>query len=108
MNWFAWIYTEILYKPLFNAMVFLYNLIPWEGWALAFAIIVLTLLIKLALYTMSSRSIVAQREMQELQPKLNDIQEKYKKDKSFFFLSPAVNSIADFDGFISRFYAWNQ
>lgn len=81
MNWFAWIYTEILYKPLFNAMVFLYNLIPWEGWALAFAIIVLTLLIKLALYTMSSRSIVAQREMQELQPKLNDIQEKYKKDK---------------------------
>lgn len=81
MNWFIWIYTEVLYKPLFNAMVFLYNLIPWEGWALAFAIIILTLLIKLALYTMSSRSIIAQHEMQELQPKLNDIKEKYKKDK---------------------------
>lgn len=81
MNWFMLIYTDVLYKPLFNAMVFLYNLIPWQGWALAGAIIILTLLLKLALYTMSSRSIIAQHEMQELQPKLNDIKEKYKKDK---------------------------
>jgi YidC/Oxa1 family membrane protein insertase len=81
MNFLTVIYNEVLYKPLFNALVFLYNLIPWEYLALAFAIIALTLLLKLALYSMSAKSIVAQRDMQKIQPKLNQIKEKYKNDK---------------------------
>lgn len=81
MNFFMTIYNEVLYKPLFNALVFLYNLIPWEYWAIGLAIIMLTVIIKLALYSMSAKSIVSQREMQKLQPKMNDIREKYKNDK---------------------------
>jgi len=81
MNFLMTIYTEVLYKPLFNALVFLYDLIPWEYLALGLAIIILTLIIKLALYSMSAKSIIAQRDMQKMQPKLNDIKEKYKNDK---------------------------
>ncbi|MFC1617982.1 YidC/Oxa1 family membrane protein insertase [Patescibacteria group bacterium] len=75
------IYMEVLYKPLFNALVFLYNLIPWEYVAVGLAIILLTLLIKSLLYSMSAKSIIAQREMQKMQPKMNEIKEKYKNDK---------------------------
>ncbi len=81
MNFIMVIYTEVLYKPLFNALVFLYDLIPWEYLALGFAIIILTLIIKMALYSMSSKSIIAQRDMQKMQPRLNEIKEKYKNDK---------------------------
>ncbi len=75
------LYMEVLYKPLFNAMVFLYNLIPWEYVAIGLAIIILTLIIKVLLYSMSAKSIIAQREMQKMQPRMNEIKEKYKNDR---------------------------
>ncbi|MFC1721839.1 YidC/Oxa1 family membrane protein insertase, partial [Patescibacteria group bacterium] len=81
MNIFMTIYNEVLYKPLFNALVFFYNLVPWEYWAIGLAIIMLTVILKAALYSMSAKSIIAQREMQKLQPKMNDIKAKYKNDK---------------------------
>lgn len=81
MNFIMVIYTEVLYRPLFNALVLIYNQIPWEAWAIGLAIIILTILLKLALYSMSARSILAQRDMQKLQPRMNEIKDKYKNDK---------------------------
>jgi YidC/Oxa1 family membrane protein insertase len=73
------IYTEILFRPLYNAMIFIVDLLP--GHEVWIAIVLLTLLIKFILYPLSMSSIKSQRAMQELQPKLNEIREKYKDDK---------------------------
>lgn len=73
------IYTEILFKPLYNALIFFVDVLPGgEFWL---AVIVLTLIIKFVLYPLSLSSIKSQRAMQELQPKLNEIREEHKDDK---------------------------
>lgn len=47
-----------------------------------FAIIVLTILIKVVLYPLQHKSIVSMKRMQKLQPKMEAIKNKYKKAKS--------------------------
>ena len=47
-----------------------------------FAIIVLTILIKIVLYPLQHKSIVSMRKMQKLQPKVEAIKGRYKKAKS--------------------------
>lgn len=73
MNFFE----VILYQPIFNIFVALYNLIPDAG----IAIILLTLIIKLLLYPLTSKSISAQKSLSELQPKMEEIKKKYKDDQ---------------------------
>ena len=46
---------------------------------LGFAIIILTILIRLVLLVPSQRAIISQRRMQELQPKLNRIKKNLRK-----------------------------
>lgn len=69
----------ILYKPLFNILVFLVWLIPGNnvGWA----IIILTILVRLALYPSQKKSIESQKQMQEIQPEIDEIKKKYPKDQ---------------------------
>lgn len=68
-----------LYDFLFNIMVFLYNITP--GQDIGVAIILLTILVRIALYPMNTKSIKSQKQLQEIQPKIKEIQEKYKNDK---------------------------
>lgn len=70
------LFTIILYQPLFNLLVFLYNLIP--GHDLGVAIIILTILIRFVLYPLSLKSIRSQRKLQNFQPELEAIKKKYK------------------------------
>lgn len=51
------------------------------GHDLGIAIILVTLIIRLILYPASSKQIRAQRAMQDLQPRINEIREKHKNDK---------------------------
>lgn len=69
----------IFYQPIFNLFVALYNLIP--GHDAGVVIIVITLIIRGILYPLYRKQVLAQKEMQELQPKLNEIREQYKDDK---------------------------
>ncbi len=73
------IYTEVLYKPLFNLLIFLYNTIP--GHDLGVTIIVLTLIIKLVLYPLNRRAIISQKALQTIQPKVEELKERYKDDR---------------------------
>ncbi len=68
-----------LYRPLFNALILIYNYLPGHDFGLA--IIILTILIKLILYPLSVKALNSQVAMQKLQPKLQEIQKKYKDDK---------------------------
>lgn len=73
------LFNEILYRPIFNLLIFIYNLIP--GQDLGIAIIVLTVLIKVVFLPLSLKTIRSQKEMQEIQPKVKELQEKLKDDK---------------------------
>jgi YidC/Oxa1 family membrane protein insertase len=73
------LYTDIIYRPLLNLLVFFYNIIP--GHDIGVVIIVVTLLIRLALAPSFHKSLTSQKAMNDLQPKLNELREKYKNDK---------------------------
>lgn len=73
------IFHTILYQPLFNLLVALYNIVP--GHDVGVAIILLTLFIKVVFYPLTAKMLTSQRKMQELQPRIKEIQEKYKHDK---------------------------
>lgn len=72
-------FFTVFYQPVYNLLVLLSTLLP--GNDLGFAIIGLTLIIKGALFPLTYKTMKAQREMQALQPKINEIKATYKDDK---------------------------
>jgi YidC/Oxa1 family membrane protein insertase len=70
----------ILYQPLVNALIFLYNTVALEN--LGVAIILLTVAIRLLLFPFFHKSARQQTIMQKLQPKLKAIQAEHKKDRA--------------------------
>lgn len=73
------IFHELIYQPLYNILIFLYDAIP--GGDFGIAIIAVTILLKSALIPLSKKQIQSQKRMQEIQPELKKIQLKYKNDK---------------------------
>lgn len=73
------IFNLVLYYPLFNSLILLYNHIPGHDFGVA--IIILTLAIRVALYPVAVRALHSQKALQDLQPKVLEIQKKYKDDK---------------------------
>ena len=69
-----------LATPLGYLLTLLYDLIGNYGLAL----IVLTTVIKLALYPVYSKSIKSTMKMSELQPKMQELQQKYGKDQALY------------------------
>lgn len=60
----------------FHALQFIYGVVHNYGWA----IIIFSILIKVVLYPLTRKSYQSMRKMQELQPKMAALKEKYKKD----------------------------
>lgn len=73
------IFDTILYNPLFSALIWLYRSVP--GHDLGVAIIILTLATKALLAYPSYRAIKSQRELQQIQPKLEALKAKYKDNR---------------------------
>lgn len=73
------LFTTIFYQPILNLLVFLYNIIP--GHDIGLVIVVLTVLIKLVLWPLSQKALRSQQAINKLQPKIKEIQEKYKDNK---------------------------
>ncbi|MFZ2149938.1 MAG: YidC/Oxa1 family membrane protein insertase [Minisyncoccia bacterium] len=65
------IWNFILYHPLHNALAFLISIIP--GGDVGFAVIILTIIVKVALLPLSHRSIESQAQMNILAPEINKI-----------------------------------
>jgi len=74
------LFREILYKPLFNLTVFLYNILPGDN--LGLAIIVLTILIRIVFFPLSVKTLRSQRALNALSPRVKEIKEKFKDNKS--------------------------
>jgi len=73
------IFNTLLYYPLFNFLVALYNYLPGHDFGLA--IIVLTIIIRFILYPVSIKALNSQKTLQKLQPQIQELQKKYKDDK---------------------------
>jgi len=73
------IFTVIFYQPILNLLVFLYNTISFQD--LGIAIILLTIIIKLILWPLGQKSIKSQKELQDLQPKMEELKKKFADDK---------------------------
>src|SRR3989344_5994605 len=74
------VYNEILYRPLFNAMVFLQSIIP--GGDLGLTIVVLTVIIRILFTPLSLKTIKSQQSLKELSPKIEEIKAKFKDNKT--------------------------
>jgi len=73
------LYNEFLWRPVFNALVWLYTILPWTD--LGLAIIILTIVIRLVLTPLLIKGQRAQKELSLLQPEIRRIQEQYKNNK---------------------------
>lgn len=71
------LFNLILVYPLLNLLVYFYHYIPDIG----VVIILLTVIIRLILLPSFHKSLKHQKAMADLQPKMNDIKDKYKDDK---------------------------
>jgi len=72
-------FNTILYQPLLNILILLYEYLPGHDFGLA--VIVLTILIKILFYPLGVKAIKSQKALSGLQPKIKEIQEKYKDNK---------------------------
>lgn len=76
---FSQLFHVVLYQPILNIFVFLYNIIP--GHDIGVVILLITLLVRAAVYPLMSSSIKSQKAVQDLQPKIKEIKEQYKTDQ---------------------------
>ena len=79
MNTLVQIFNTILYQPLLNALILLYHYLPGKDFGVA--ILVLTVIIRLILHPSSVKAIKSQKALSSLQPKLKELQRKYKNDQ---------------------------
>ena len=73
-----YLYQLICYQPILNILVFLYN----NTADLGVAIILLTVIIKAALWPLSQKAIKSQTELQTIQPKIDELKKKYGNDRA--------------------------
>lgn len=76
MNWFSFLFNEVFYRPLLNALVWLTDFLP--GNDLGLAVIILTLFVRSALSPLMHRSIKTQNKMKEIEPELRKIRDGLK------------------------------
>ena len=74
MNW----YQIIFYQPVLNVLIYLYDTAALHN--LGFAIVLVTILIRLILFPFFHKGAKQQMLMQRIQPQVKKIQETHKKD----------------------------
>ncbi|MBU1167805.1 YidC/Oxa1 family membrane protein insertase [Patescibacteria group bacterium] len=74
------IYNEVLFRPILNLLVAVYNILPWPD--LGIAIIIVTIIVRFLLFPLAQKSLKSQKSLQELQPKIEAIKKEHKDDKN--------------------------
>ncbi|MDP6571368.1 MAG: YidC/Oxa1 family membrane protein insertase, partial [Patescibacteria group bacterium] len=72
-------FVILFFQPILNLLIWLHNIIPGNdfGWA----IIALTILIKLILWPLSAKSLHSQKALQDIQPKVDELRKKFKNQR---------------------------
>ncbi|MBX4206257.1 YidC/Oxa1 family membrane protein insertase [Candidatus Parcubacteria bacterium] len=72
----SFLYHTFFFDPLYNALILLFRILPWADAGLV--VIILTALVRLALYPLSRKAVVTQMRMSEIAPEIERIKEKHK------------------------------
>ncbi len=72
-------FNTLIYQPIYNALVALVSIVPYGD--VGVAIIILTVLIKLALFPLSLKALKTQAAMKEIDPELKSLRERYKNNQ---------------------------
>lgn len=75
----AALFHTIIYQPLYNILVLLYNIVPGKDFGIS--IILITVLLRAVLIPLYKKQIESQQKMQALQPKIKALQEATKGNK---------------------------
>lgn len=73
------LFTNFIYNPIYNALAGLVSVVP--GGDVGIAIILLTLIIKFALFPLSLKALQTQAAMREIDPELQDLKKKYENNR---------------------------
>ncbi|MBI2482901.1 membrane protein insertase YidC [Candidatus Uhrbacteria bacterium] len=71
-------FTTLIVQPLYNLLVASYNFL---GHDLGFAILALTVLLRIVLYPLAQAAMKSQLALQEIQPKLKALQEQHRENR---------------------------
>ena len=77
---FGWAFIRPISKGVHWVLLFLHNYIPNYG----FVLLLFSVLIKIIVYPLTSKSLNSTRKMQAIQPLLNELKEKHKNDQKKF------------------------
>lgn len=70
---FSHLYNSIIFNPLYNGLIFLFDAIPWIDAGIA--VIIFTIIVRLILFPLSKKAIVTQVKMKEIEPELNKLKQ---------------------------------
>ncbi len=72
-------YHEFIFRPLYNGLVYVMDILPWTD--VGIAVVIFTIVIKFILYPLSKSSLLTQVRMKEIEPEVNAIKAQYSKDR---------------------------
>ncbi len=72
----SFLYHTFFFDPLYNALIILFNILPWADAGVI--VIILTTLVRLLLFPLSRKAVLTQIRMNEIAPELEKIKETYK------------------------------
>jgi len=73
------IFHAAIYDPLYNALVFLVDIVP--GHDVGLAVIGLTIVVRVILFPLSRRAVEAQMAMKKITPEVEELKKRYKDDR---------------------------
>ena len=73
------IFYTLFYQPLYNGLIFLIGHVPWIDAGVA--VILFTCLVKLIIFPLSKKAVVAQMEMKAIEPDVAALKNKYKDNR---------------------------
>lgn len=71
------LFNEIVFKPILNSLIFIYQYVGDFG----ITIIIITIVLKLILFPITRKGYESQRALAKIQPRIRELQEQYKDDK---------------------------
>ena len=96
-----WLWNTIFYNPLYNLLVYLIDVIPTHD--VGVAVVLVTLVVSLVLFSISKKAIKTQLKMKEIEPELKKIKETIKDKQEQSLATLALykkNNINPFSGIL--------
>src|SRR5690349_17439712 len=74
------VFTTLIVQPIFNLLVLIYNIIPGHNFGVA--LIIFTVIVRLAMWPLVKRQLHQTKLMRKLQPEIKEIKKKAKGDRT--------------------------